>query len=294
MNSSAVSTVIVGTLTDGATLSLIAAGFVVIYRATRVVTFAQGFFMVAGALIFVALDGIGALGLYGSLVIAAVLTGVISAIVFRGVLTRLIGVNHLVTTIATIGIATAGLAVCDIVQGDQTMILRNEPLGFRVIKIAGLPFTPIDIFTIGLAVVVFALLLLGIQRTPIGLRMRAVADRPTLAAYTGISTGRISALAWGLAGATAALAGAAYVLTDQPAPETVYALGLAAFPAILLGGFDSIVGAIVGSLILALIQNIAIYNFSGQWEDVASYGVLLIVLLLRPQGLFGSSEVTRL
>jgi branched-subunit amino acid ABC-type transport system permease component len=137
VNSSAVSTVIAGTLTDGATLSLIAAGFVVIYRATRVVTFAQGFFMVAGALIFVALDGIGALGLYGSLVIAAVLTGVISAIVFRGVLTRLIGVNHLVMTTATIGIATAGLAVCDIVQGDQTMILPNEPLGFRVIKIAG-------------------------------------------------------------------------------------------------------------------------------------------------------------
>ena len=97
-----------------------------------------------------------------------------------------------------------------------------------------------------------------------------------------------------IAGATAALAGSAYVLVDQPTPETVYALGLAAFPAILLGGFDSIIGALVGSLGLAFIQNLATYHLNGKWEDVVTYSLLLAVLLVRPQGLFGSEELTRL
>jgi branched-chain amino acid transport system permease protein len=293
MSDQAVSTILVGTLVDAATLSLISAGFVVLYRATRVVSFAQGALMVLGTLLFSRMVNAG-LNLYASLALAAVITGIVSAVAFRLILARLIGVSGFLTAMSTIGLATAALAICVLVAGDNLIALTKSQLSFHVNEFIGLKITQVDVFTIVLAVVVFIVLFAGIQWSRTGLRMRAVADNPTLAAYSGVATGRISMLAWGIAGATAALSGSAYTLVNQPTPDTLYALGLAAFPAILLGGLDSLTGAIVGSLVLALAQNVTIYNVSGAWEDVVSYGLLLIVLLLRPQGLFGSPEVRRL
>jgi len=121
----------------------------------------------------------------------------------------------------------------------------------------------------------------------------AVADAPRLAAYAGVNVVAISALAWAVSSATAAVGGVAYIMTTQPGPDSVYSLGLIVFPAILLGGLDSIVGALVGGVVLALVQNVVATYADGTWTDIASYGLLLAVLLVRPQGLFGSAEVSR-
>lgn len=100
-------------------------------------------------------------------------------------------------------------------------------------------------------------------------------------------------LAWAIAAGTAAIAGVAFIMTTQPSPSGVYGLGLVAFPAILLGGFDSVVGALVGGFLLSLAQNVVVTYAGGKWQDIASYGLLLIVLLIRPQGIFGSAEASR-
>jgi branched-chain amino acid transport system permease protein len=285
--------IIVDTLGDAATLALISVGFVIIYRATRVVSFAQGFFMALGTVIFSTLMNAG-VGLFGSLALTAIAVGFCAGLAFRVVLSRLIGVAPFVTAIATIGLAIGGLAITEIVQGDQNIIIEHTGIGFKAINLFGLTFNLTEVFNVGVAVAVFLVLIVAIQRTKFGLQMRAVADQPTLAQYTGVATSRISTSAWVIAGVTASLAGSTFALINQPTPDSVYALGLSAFPAIILGGFDSIVGAIVGSVLIALIRILAIVFLGGAWEDPTAYMVLLIVLLIRPQGIFGSKEVSRL
>jgi branched-chain amino acid transport system permease protein len=124
--------------------------------------------------------------------------------------------------------------------------------------------------------------------------MRAVASNTRLAAFNGVNVVRTSTLAWALGAVTAGLAGVVFLLGTQPDPGSVFSLGLAAFPAILLGGLDSIVGALVGGLLIGLGQAAIGVYLGGNWQDVVAYVVLLVVLLVRPQGIFGDARVARL
>jgi branched-chain amino acid transport system permease protein len=283
---------ITGTLTTGAILSLIAVGFVVMYRATKVVSFAQGAFSLVGGFSFMALSQHHVnvvLALLASIVISLFAGALTYQLVFR----RLVGAEPFVTAIATIGLATLIEACAIIIWGSGPIILPNVLSG-RVYHVSGsLLVTSADIFIVGAAVVVFALLVPMLYRTQLGLRVQAVADHPRLAAYVGVNVIAITTLAWAVSAATAAVGGVAFLLTSQPSPDSVYSLGLVVFPAILLGGLDSIVGALVGGMLLALVQNVVTTYVSGTWVDVVSYGLLLAVLLIRPQGLFGSTEVSR-
>jgi branched-chain amino acid transport system permease protein len=285
--------IIVGTLGDAATLALISVGFVVVYRTTRVVSFAQGFFMALGTIVFGTLMNLN-FGLWPSLVLAAVAAGISAGLAFWLIFRRLIGVSPFVTAIATIGLGTGALALAEIFQGDRPVILTDPPFGPHKIPFLGLSISTTQLFSLGVAVVVFLAIILTVQLTKLGLQMRAVADQPTLAQYTGVATSRISTLAWAIAGVTAGLAGTTFAIVNQPTPDVVYSLGLAAFPAIILGGFDSITGAVVGSILIALIRVLAVKFLGGVWEDPISYLILLLLLLFRPQGIFGSKEVTRL
>jgi branched-chain amino acid transport system permease protein len=283
---------IIGTLTTGAILSLIAVGFVIMYRATRVVSFAQGSFSLVGGFIFMALTQHHVnivLALLGSIGIAFIL----GALTYQLVFARLVGAEPFITAIATIGLATVIEACAIIIWGSGPIILPNV-ISNRVYHLStNLLVTPTDIFIVVAALVVFALLVPMLYRTRLGLRVQAVADHPRLAAYVGVNVIAITTLAWAVAAGTAAVGGVAFLLTSQPTPDSVYSLGLVVFPAILLGGLDSIVGALVGGMLLALAQNLVITYVNGNWVDVASYGLLLVVLFVRPQGLFGSAEVSR-
>jgi len=175
------------------------------------------------------------------------------------------------------------------------IIVIPQLFSYQVHHVVGqLGFSNIDLFAMAVTVAVFAVVLFGLHRTPVGLRMRAVANNPRLAVFTGVNVLVTSTLAWAIAGLTAALAGIVYLVGTQPDPGSIYALGLAAFPAILLGGFDSIAGTLVGGIIIGLVQATVAVYVGGAWQDVVAYGVLLAVLLLRPQGMFGSPQVARL
>jgi branched-chain amino acid transport system permease protein len=130
--------------------------------------------------------------------------------------------------------------------------------------------------------------------TQIGLSMRAVASRPLLAAQSGINVRRVSAIAWGLGGAAAALAGIGYSWSALIDPVGIPDLGLVAFPVLILGGLDSIGGAVIGSCIIALVESATITWINGETTDVIVYALMIIVIMIRPTGLFGSRELTRL
>lgn len=287
-----VSAIITTTITSGAILALVSVGFVVVYRATKVVSFAQGAFTLVGAFVFLTCAQHG-FGFLGALAAALVADLVLGALIYRAVFARMEGAEPFIAAVATIGLAIVVESVSVIVWGSSPIILPDVVSGRRFTPVAGLQFQVADLVVTGMALVVYLVLALSLQRTRVGLRMRAVADMPKLAAHSGVNVSRMSMLAWAAAAGTAAVAGVAFLLTTQPAPTGVYALGLTAFPAILLGGFDSIGGAVAGGFGLALVQAIVVTKAGGDWQDIASYGLLLAVLAIRPQGLFGSAEASR-
>jgi len=284
--------VITNTLSIGAIYALIGVGFVVMYRATRVVSFAQGGFMVVGAFLFRAMVELG-LGLYLSTVVAAALLFVGGAVVFRITFARILGEEPFVVAIATIGLGTFIVAVSELIWGPNPIVVRGV-IGTKPVSVLGLSLTPVSLYAIAMTAIIFAVLIVGLRRTSVGLKMRAVADVPSLAALKGVDVSGISMLAWAIAAGTAAIAGVAYILSTQAHPSGINSLGLLAFPAILLGGFDSIVGALVGALLVAFVQNLAIFYVGSQYQDVIAYAVLLLVLFVRPQGLFGQADLERL
>jgi branched-chain amino acid transport system permease protein len=286
--------VIVGTIVNGSLLVLISIGFVVIFRATRVASFAQGGFAVLGGLIFYTLTQHG-FSLIPGLLIDLLILFLLSGIVFRVILARIMGAPHFVTAIGTIGLASLLEAIAIMIWGDTPIAIRSNVLSIRSFTITSSFMTnDVGVFTVASAAVVSALLILGLQRTKVGLHMRLVADNTTLAAYSGISITRISVLAWGIGGAAAALSGVAFMLATESTPDSVYGLGLLAFPAILLGGLDSIAGAVIGGFIVAFLDQMSGTYIGGIWQDVIGYMVLLAILGVRPYGLFGTPEVRRL
>jgi branched-chain amino acid transport system permease protein len=286
---------LIGTLVDGSLLALIGVGFVVIVRATRVVSFAQGAFMVVGALIFYSLTASAGLGLIPGLICSCAAMGIIGALTYRVAFARVVGAPALVSAMATIGLGILGEAVAIMVWGTQAIVIPASALHDNPLRIGGnFYISPAGIVSIVLAIAITAALIASLQFTKTGLRMRAVADHPRLAAFNGVNVVRMSTLAWAIAGVTAAAAGVAFTLGGQPSPDDVYSLGLIAFPAIILGGLDSIAGALVGGVLIAAVQQFTITYLGGQYEDLVCYGVLLIVLFVRPGGLFGRQEVARL
>jgi branched-chain amino acid transport system permease protein len=284
----------VGSLAQGSLYALVAAGFVVLFRATGVINFAQGAFMVLGAFIFYTLNSNYRLNIYVALALTMVAMALIAAVIYFVAFRRLVGAAPFTMVIATLGLAVILQTVTVLIWGPD---LRALPVVLDIRprwEFAGFAVAPLDLFAIVMSLLLIGLLSLGLRKSRIGTRMRAVADNTLLAGFVKIPVHWISALAWSIAAACAAAAGVAFALRTALDPIQLQGFGLVAFAAVLLGGLDSIGGALLGGFALALIQNLAVRTLGGDWADVAAYVVLLAVLLSRPQGLFGSRQVVRL
>jgi branched-chain amino acid transport system permease protein len=287
--------IIVGTITLGFVYGLIGLGFVSIYRSTGVMSFAQGSFMLIGAMLYYTITTQpGHQDAVTGLVLMAVAMFLVGCAVYRAVLGRILGLDPLTVSIATLGLSIVLQMIAFMIWGPSIVQYRSM-LSFTGHDIGlNLRFNQVQLFTIVVGIVITAGLAYITGRTRLGLSMRAIAESPSLAAYTGINVRRLSTVAWGIGAATAAVAGVVYGLATQVDPGSLPSVGLLAFPAMLLGGLDSIAGAVVGGFLLAAIQNVTQVTVGSIWQDVTSYGVLLIVLFVRPQGLFGSPVVARL
>jgi branched-chain amino acid transport system permease protein len=285
---------IVGILDLGSLYALVGVGFVILYRSTKVFNFAQGAFMLIGGEMFYTLLVRWHIAWYWSIPISMLVVAAIGAAVYLICFRRLVGSEMFVLVIATLGLNVVLTTLSTLVWGPDTKtvpeVLSFDPL----FSIGNLKIAPIDVLTVALAAVVILLLERLLQSTRLGVQMRAVADGPLLAGQVRISVHTISAIAWAIAGLSAGAAGAVYSMRVAVDPAALPALGLLVFPALFLGGLDSIKGALVGGFILAGVQNITIFVVGGLWSDVIPYVLLLLVLLVRPSGLFGSRAVVRL
>ncbi|HEY2298695.1 MAG TPA: branched-chain amino acid ABC transporter permease [Jatrophihabitans sp.] len=285
---------LVGALVLGSLYSVVGIGFVILYKATRVLNFAQGSLMLLGGFIFYTLNQDAGLSWPLAMVASALAMGVLGGAMYVLFFRRLVGAAEFTLVIATLGLSVLLLTVCLVVWGPGTRTLPDQLSRKSLISFGNLDFSSIDVFSIVLSVVVVVALDLALRHTRLGIKMRAVADQPLLASQLKVNVNRMSAIAWAIAAGCAGLAGIAYAMRLSIDPAGMTALGLLAFPAILLGGLDSVRGVLAGGFVLALAQSGAAFYLGGEWSNVTAYAVMLAVLLVRPRGFFGSRLAVRL
>lgn len=287
---------------NGSTIALIAVGFVVIFKATGVVNFAQPALMVAGGYlvsVFATSNGWPFTAAVAAAVVATVALGVV---IERFAMRPLVGESVFIAAVVTVGV---DIVVRAVVNRQIGPFIRpvGDPWGLSMVS-----FGPIDtqqryVAMFVTMVVVIGGLFLFFQRSRIGLAMRATALDQEVSFVQGINVGAMFTLAWVIAGALAAIGGA-FVGSGSGIDQESSLVAFKALPAIILGGMDSLGGAVIGGLAIGVIEAlVATYQGTqpGQccvwlgtsFSSIAGFVVMLLVLLIRPYGLFGTREVER-
>ena len=283
----------------GAQYSLVVLGFVVIYKATGVINFAQGGLVVLGA--YLAYNAVDTWRLPFALAVLIAMVGgaLVGALVEVLVLRRMVGQPVVAVTMSTIGLLFVLEEVVTSVWGTGEHNL-GDPWGVRAAHLGDVTVPLKDLFTIALAAAVLGGFFALFRLTRTGLAMRATAVDQEAALAQGISVRRVVAASWAVAGAVAAVAGVTAGAGNIQVRPSLGALALFAFPAMILGGLDSPGGAVVGGLVIGVTQVLT----AGYQDDVAPwlgdgfhtvmpYVVMVVILLVRPFGLFGTPEVRR-
>ncbi|HQR12257.1 MAG TPA: branched-chain amino acid ABC transporter permease [Casimicrobiaceae bacterium] len=291
--------VLIGGLLSGVMYSLVALGFVLIYKASGVFNFAQGAMVFFAALTFVGLQEKGLpfwLALPATLAVMVVLALAIERVVLR----PLVNQPQIALFMATIGLAFFIEGLAQIVWGAAVrgldIGLQDEPLQW-VSDQWGMSISKFDLAAAGVAAVLVVSLALFFNRTRIGRALRAVADDHQAALAVGIPLQQIWGIVWAVAGAVALVAGLLWGARNGVQFALTF-VALKALPVLILGGFESIPGAIVGGLIIGASEKLAeVYlgpYVGGGIEGWFPYVLALVFLLIRPEGLFGEKIIRRI
>ena len=282
-----------------AVYSLISVGLVLIFRATRVLNFAGGALGLVGAYIVYALIGpLG--GFYPALLGGLVLALLVGAGIYRLVLAPISGARGNIGASTDLGVVLGTIILATLLDAIVPYLAggRAQQLGIPIPdwswSFQAFRITFYQVACVVVSITVIGALALALPRLRIGMAMRATADNPRLAGLNGISSRTVAMISWALAAFVSTLGVVMYTGSTALSPESALALGAAIFPALLLGGLDSIIGAVVGSVVLATIQSATAVYVGGNWVDVTPYIFLLVVLIFRPHGFFGHGEFSRL
>lgn len=288
-------------LSEGALLALIALGLVLIYKSTDVLNFAHGEFMLLGAFITWDLLVNYELPLLIALGIAGVIMVVVAIGVERLMLRPLIGKPIISVIMVTIGMSSLIHAIVGGIWGPKRQVLPQifpeifEGPGLRIFiegvrRPAQISYD--RIYWIIVAVALVLLFVFFFRRSRQGIAMRATADDQQAAMSMGISIQRIFAITWAVAALTAGVSGL-MVADFDTVSTSISEVVLRAFPVIILGGLDSIAGAIIGGMVIALTEQYVSGFIDPSLKNVVPYLVLLVVLMARPYGLFGEKIIER-
>jgi branched-chain amino acid transport system permease protein len=279
--------VLISGIAQGCIYGLIALGFVLIYKASEAVSFCQGELMMLGAFLGLAL--LTALGLpFWIVVPSAILAmAIFGALAERVAIRPILGQPTFSIVLLTIGIGYVARGAVTMIPGIGTETHTLQvPYKDMVVPLGGVVLAVEQLVVIGATGLLCLLLYLLFSRSKVGIAMQASSQNQLAAYYMGIPVKRLNTLVWALAAAVAAVAGLLL------APITfVHAnmgfIGLKAFPAAVVGGFGSLPGAIVGGIIIGVVESLAGFYLPEGFKDIAAYVVVLIVLMVMPNGLFG-------
>ncbi|MFG3699101.1 branched-chain amino acid ABC transporter permease [Micromonospora sp. NPDC047620] len=293
-------------LTQGAIYALVALGYTLVYGVLRLINFAHSEVFIAGA--FAALwtwngfglnqdsqvSGLGTIIFYllAAMIVAAVASAgtatVIERVAYRPLRKRNAPpLAFLITAIgASIAIAEAFGVWTDRRPQGAPALVSSKPL----FEVAGVPIDAIQLLTIGAALVMMIGLDMFINRSRVGRGIRAVAQDANTAALMGVNKDRIIMMVFIAGGAMAGVAGLLYDVRIQTLTYSVgFLLGLKAFTAAVLGGIGNLRGALLGGLLLGVVENYASGLFGSEWKDFAAFALLVVLLMFRPTGLLGES-----
>lgn len=290
--------IVVSGIVVGSIYALAALGLVLVYKSSRVANFAHGQIIAAGAFITYFLTVEAKVPIFFSFLASMIITFFLAMSVEKIFLRRLIGEPIISVIMVTIGLAS-------IIDG----LIYLTPFGTENFSFP--PFLPQDPLMFGgvsiswtqLVGVVITFILIGgfswfFKKSTVGISMRAVSDDQFGSMSVGISVPKVFGLAWATAGLSAAAAGCIIGNITGLNFDTLHAFGIVVFPVVILGGLDSILGAVVAGIIMGLIQQFASGYLDGNFGlngtgDVMPYVILLIILLFKPHGLFGIHEIER-
>ena len=280
----------------GCIYALAALGFVLIYRSSRVINFAHGQLIAVGAFIALALTQRG-LNFWLSALIAMTLTFFLGMVIERVFLRRMVGQPIISVIMVTIGLASVldGLMYLTPYASSN----NSYPVNFSgSLNFAGISLSSAELFAVAATLIFLGGFTYFFNKSTMGVSMRAVSDDQMAAMSVGTSVQRVFALAWAAAGLSAAAAGLILGLKSGLSLAGLAGIGLKVFPVVILGGLDSVLGAVVGGIIIGIVENLA----SGYLDTLVPGGgtgavlpflVLLVVLLVKPYGLFGTKEIER-
>ncbi len=293
MSWSLVPYLLVAGITNGSVYALIALGFCLIQNATGLVNFAQGEFVMLGAMIVIWLHNMLHLPLAVAFPVAILLTAAVGIVLEKGPIRHSRNRDILSLVMITVGASIAFRGASMILWGKSAHIIPplggDSPLIFLDIAIL-----PQSLWILFFSILVLALLYFFFHMTLLGKAMRAVSDNRLGAALIGISANRLVALAFALSGALGALAGILITPITSMSYDTGLMLGLKGFAAAILGGYGSVPGAVAGGLLLGVLESLGAGMISSAYKDAIAFLLLLAILFVRPAGLLGKVHVRRL
>ncbi len=280
----------------GLMYALIALGFVLVYKATDAINFAQGEFVMAAGIIAAVVVAASTSFFLGALVALAAMI-MFGFLLERAMLRPLLGRPIVAVIMATIGLAALLRGLMPLIFGPGTRpIPLPEFIGEDPIPLGPVMLQPVQLVGAGVSIIFLAGFSWFFLKSRMGIAMRAVADNQQVAMAMGINVERYFALAWAMAGIVSALGG---VVWGSMLGVDVHLslVGLKVFPVVILGGLDSIVGAVVGGLIIGIVENLAAGYIDpyvgGGTKDFAPYVVMILALMIRPYGIFGKRKIER-
>ncbi len=284
----------------GSTYALVALGFVVIYKSTGVINFAQGGLLALGAYLGYTFSNNLALAFGVAILLACVSAAIVGASVERMVLRRMVGQPPFAVIMITIGLLFVLEPLITAIWGFDNLPVDN-PWNIKTVEVGQLVLGVRDLWTIGITAVVVVAFFLFFRYTRMGLAMRATAFDPEAALAQGISARRVYATSWAIAAALAALAGITLAAGPGGLQPSISSIALAAFPAMILGGLDSPAGAVLGGVLIGLAEALTrgyqdqLFSWAGDNVSViVPYVLMIVILLLRPYGLLGTKDVRRI
>jgi branched-chain amino acid transport system permease protein len=280
----------------GSIYALLALGFVIIYKSMHVISFAQPAFMMSGAILasYLAPE----IGFTLAVICSTLAIAVVALAVERVAIRPMVGKAVFVIAIITIGVDVVVRVVAGAFVGVDPRSV-GDPWGLDTTEIGGISVDNRHIAAFVAAGLIVTALFAFFRWTPIGLAMRAAALDQEAAMAQGVNVGTVFAVSWGLAGGLAAVAGV-FAAAGTSLDQNLWIFALAALPVIILGGLDSLAGAVVGGLMIGIAQQV-VASYHRDWfpsldtnlSSITPYLVMMLVLLVRPYGLFGTKEVER-
>ncbi|MCA1032201.1 branched-chain amino acid ABC transporter permease [Bacillus timonensis] len=279
----------------GSVYALVALGFVLIYKSSDAINFAQGEFLLVGTYVCLTLVTAYNIPFIAALVLTLIFSAVLGLVVERIVLRPFIGEPVISLIMATIGLSSILAGLVHIIWGHETRVFP-QIFSEESIKLGQVVVAPVYMWSLVIVVIMLIIFTMFFKYSKLGIAMRATADDQQAAMSMGISVKTIFAVAWAIAAIVSAVGGV-LLGNINGVNSSLSLIGLKVLPVAILGGLDSIPGAIIGGLIIGVIESMTGGYLDplvgGGMKEVMPFIILVLILMFKPYGLFGKKEIER-